>query len=82
MRATHILVVQSGWVFVGTMKRNESLVTLSAAACIRKWGTSHGLGELALSGPLEETVLDPCGTVEVPLHAVLFWIPVKSEKWS
>jgi len=31
--------------------------------CIRKWGTTVGLGELAIRGPLVDTILDPCGVV-------------------
>ena len=88
MKATHIVVIQSGWVFVGIKAPTPAnakpgdIVTLTNAACVRKWGTSRGIGELALSGPLSETVLDPAGTVEVPLHAVHFFIPVDQTKWT
>jgi hypothetical protein len=84
MKATHILVAQAGWVFVGTLAKGlvSSVVVLDKAACVRKWGTTRGLGELALSGPTKETMLDPCGTVELPLASVLFTIPVNPEKWS
>lgn len=81
MKATHIVVVQQGWVFVGTKAVCEGIVTLTSAACIRSWGTTRGIGELALRGPTKETVLDPCGTVEVPEHAVHFCIPVDATKW-
>jgi len=81
MKATHIVVVRAGWVFVGTRSESAGKVTLTNAACVRYWGTSRGLGELALAGPLGDTILDPCGTVEVPASAVLFNIPVERTKW-
>jgi len=85
MKATHIVAVQAGWVFVGVRAESGAapgIVQLTGAACIRKWGTSRGLGELALSGPQAETALDPCGTVEIPALAVLFCIPVDPTKWQ
>lgn len=77
---THIVVVQSGWVFVGVRSANNGIVTVADASCIRRWGTERGLGQLALGGPTNETILDPCGCVEIPLHAELFSIPV--QKWG
>ena len=82
MKATHIVVIREGWVFVGTRELSDNGVTkLTDAACVRTWGTTQGLGELALSGPLKATVLDPCGTVEVPTPSVHFYIPVDQTKW-
>ena len=84
MKATHIVVIQSGWVFVGTLHPTPAPGTmrLDNAACIRQWGTTRGLGELALSGAQKATELDPCGTVEAVLSAVLFTIPVDPKKWK
>lgn len=83
MKATHIVVIQSGWVFVGTKDASspQGQLTFHNAACIRRWGTTKGIGELALSGPTGETVLDECGTLEVPMSAVHFTIPVDKSKW-
>ena len=74
-----ILVLQSGFVFVGTLKaslddvarNNGSRVELSEAACIRRWGTTNGLGQLALSGPTKDTILDESGDVTAPINAVI-----------
>ena len=38
---------------------------------IRVWGTTAGLGEIALKGPTKDTVLDFAGTVDVPHSKVL-----------
>lgn len=83
MKATHIFVIQSGWVFVGTCEDTETntATALLNAACIRHWGTTRGLGELALNGPTDSTILDPCGTVEFPRSSILFYIPVVKSKW-
>lgn len=76
-----IVVIESGWVFIGVWhSANEVLripAHLTEAACIRRWGTTAGLGQLALNGPTDETILDPCGIVifDNP-SAILFTHPV------
>lgn len=53
-----IVVLQSGWVHVGPYVRNGLYTMMPWSACIRKWGSSHGLGQLAASGPTDQTILD------------------------
>lgn len=66
-----IVVVAGGFVFMGDRQEsNDSWVVLHDAAVIRKWGTTRGLGEIALSGPTPETVLDPCGVTALPINSV------------
>ena len=61
-----IAVLQRGWAFVGTYHQDGEAAQLTDAACIRRWGTSEGLGELAEKGPVPDsaqngpTVLDKC----------------------
>lgn len=74
----HIVVLQAGFVFIGVWhpatKTTPAYIT--DAANIRKWGTTAGLGEIALHGPTKDTVLDPCGTVVLDSpQALLFTIP-------
>lgn len=71
-----IYVVESGWVFLADscVDKGDELL-LSGVSVIRSWGTTKGLGEIALNGPTNETVLDPCGQVDVPKGKVLFTIP-------
>ena len=52
-----IVILPSGWVFVGMWQEKGTRVILTECACIRKWGTTSGIGELAMKGPLKETVL-------------------------
>ena len=46
------------------------VVKLTNASVIRKWGTTQGLGQL-ITGPVKDTVLDPCGTVEIHEQTVV-----------
>ena len=82
MVPTHIVVVESGWVFIGSRSTENGILTLKDASCIRRWGTSAGLGELAICGKTSDTILDPCGIVEIPVTALLFSIVVDPTKWG
>lgn len=72
-----IVVLQAGWVFIGIYNPavGDKPAHLTDAKNIRKWGTTAGLGEIALRGPTKETVFDPCGIVIIDNpRAVLFTI--------
>lgn len=70
-----IFVLQARWVLIGEVIPSKgSEITLKDASVIRRWGTTKGLGEIALKGPTKNTVLDPCGTCSFPSGAVLFSI--------
>ena len=72
-----IVVVEAGWVFLadaivpkmafGTLP----VMQLENASVIRVWGTTAGLGEIALHGPTKDTVLDFAGTVDIPNGKIL-----------
>lgn len=70
-----IVIVQAGWVFVGDRVNergpDDKFVQLINAAVIRVWGTTAGLGQLALHGKQNETILDACGTVQFPMTSVI-----------
>ena len=71
-----IVVGERGWVFVGTVTRIGGDYVLADASVIRVWGTTNGLGELAIKGKQSKTILDPCGTVRIPELAVIARIDV------
>lgn len=83
--ATHvghrIIVADRGWVFVGDVTDHGTHLLVTEARCIRKWGTTRGIGEL-VSGPTSETVLDPCGTLEIPARAVIFTLYTLPAVWQ
>ena len=70
-----------GFVYVGQMTHNGEFAVLEGARNIRYWGTTNGLGELALNGPTSKTKIDPCGTVRVPARAIINIIETEASKW-
>jgi hypothetical protein len=76
-----IAILDRGWVFVARVSETTSAVELSNAACIRYWGTTKGIGQLALEGPQSGTKLDEAGTVTVPRGAIIALIDAVDEKW-
>ena len=78
-----ILILQRGWVVVGDIDRDDpECVRLAGASVIRRWGTSKGIGQLALEGPRSGTVLDPCGVVEAHPLAIVMRIMCEASQWS
>lgn len=66
-----IVILQRGWVMVGNWNQDGEDVVLTNARVIRVWGTTKGLGELALSGPTSKTVLDDAGTARFHVLTVI-----------
>lgn len=81
-RGFAIVVADRGFVYVGAAEISDEWCVVSNARNIRKWGTTKGLGELALNGPTASTVLDDVGTVRIPMHAVNHLIDTGASKWS
>lgn len=77
-----IVILQRGWVFVGEYSKDGEDCKLENACCIRKWGTTKGLGELAVEGPRPETKLDPAPTVEFHQLTVVATIKCQESAWS
>lgn len=76
-----IVILPSGWVFVGLWEEVGKRVILTQSACIRKWGTTIGLGQLAIAGPQKETILDPAGTVSFQLGTEIASLECLSDNW-
>ena len=80
--AIKIVVVDRGWVFVGRVMTLEGdQVLIEQAQCIRRWGTTCGIGELR-RGPTQSTKCDPAGTVTVPGRAVICMLDVEGDAWT
>lgn len=74
-----IAVMDRGWVFVGfaTLLPNQE-IRLDCAHCVHKWGTTKGLGEIAIGGPTSNTELFAAGTI---YGKPIFIIAADIEKW-
>lgn len=81
MKWTAIVVADRGFVYVGRIRYDSEFCVIEKAQNIRRWGTTKGLGELALDGPQEDTILDAVGTVRVPARAVISIIDTEAAKW-
>ena len=77
-----IAILQRGWVMVGYFERDGSNCVLTKASVIRTWGTTKGLGEIALNGPTKNTVLDPTGRVEFDVLTGIAFVDCEESKWA
>ena len=77
-----IAVLDRGFVYVGDIEHDGEWCIITNARNIRYWGTERGLGQLALSGPTDKTILDNVGTVRVPARALISLIDTEAAKWT
>jgi hypothetical protein len=80
-QALKIVILDRGWVFIARVSESPGALTLTNAACIRYWGTTKGIGQLALAGPQSGTKIDEAGSVTVPRTALIALIDVDEKKW-
>ena len=69
-----IIVCVERWNLIGDVTETPTELVIKNCSTIRRWGTTAGLGEIAVNGPTESTILDFNGKVHVPLNAVIFRI--------
>lgn len=78
-----IVILHRGWVMIGRLERIGSDCKLHNASVIRNWGTTKGLGELAMEGKKKDTKLDKCGgVVEFDYLTVVATIAVNEDLWK
>lgn len=82
MNGWQIIIAERGWIYVGRVSRNGDQVVISDTQNVRRWGTTGGLGELALEGPKEGTVLDHYGTVRIHVLAVCGAVECDAAIWD
>ena len=76
-----IAVLERGFVYIGRAAIDGATISLTDARCIRRWGTTRGLGQLALEGKQENTKLDSAGHIVAPLSALIHTIDCDESKW-
>jgi hypothetical protein len=78
-----IAVLDKGFVYHGNLViEDDGWFTLTSVRNIRRFGTERGLGQLALTGPTKETVLDPCSTVRGTISGLMHIIECEATKWA
>jgi hypothetical protein len=77
-----LVVADKGFVWVGQTVTTSDFVEITGARCVRRWGTSEGLNELAKKGPLPNTRLDAPADLKVNRKALIAIIPCEAEKWA
>lgn len=77
-----IVVLDRGFVYVGEVTVENDSCMIKNAKNIRRWGTSRGLGQLALEGPQKDTILDHTGVVCAPMRAVIHFIECDTNAWE
>jgi len=77
-----IVILQRGWVVVGNVSQDGSLFTITQCRVIRKWGTTAGLGQIAINGPTPDTVLDRAGDVTFHELTAVAQINCDADKWK
>ena len=77
-----IVVLDKGFVYVGNTHVADGWVKIENAKCIRQWGTTNGLGQLASQGPQPKTILDPTPTVRAPLASLVHLIACEESQWN
>lgn len=77
-----LVVADRGFVWVGETVTTEDWVEIKNARCVRRWGTSEGLNELAAKGPLPTTKLDAPADLKVSRKALIAIIPCEAAKWA
>lgn len=77
-----IVVMDRGFVVVGSVEEVGDYVVITGAKCVRVWGTSKGLGQLASDGPTSLAKLDPQPTTRVHKLQVVQMIDCEASKWT
>ncbi len=76
-----ICILHRGWVVVGKMTAGD-WVHLDNTYVIRRWGSTKGLGEIASEGPKENTILDECPPMNIPVQAIINTIECNEKAWG
>lgn len=77
-----IVILQRGWVYVGKFYQDGANCRLEDAKNVRNWGTTKGLGEIAMGGPTDATKLDESPTVRFHELTVVASLDCDAKKWQ
>ena len=77
-----IVVLQRGWVAIGRYSQDKDGCHLTNASIIRTWGTTKGLGELAMEGVKTNTKMDKCPDIHYHPMTAVYNMDVNEEVWN
>ena len=77
-----IVVLDRGFVYVGQLTTDDRFLTIRCARNVQRYGTTRGLGQLALEGPQPCTVLNDAGVVKAPIGELKHWLVCEVSAWS
>ena len=77
-----ICVLEKGWVLVGILEKDGDEYFLLNGKVIRRWGTTEGLGQLAIHGPQSETKLEKIPTAKFHKNQLIFTLTCDESKWK
>lgn len=77
-----IVILHRGWIIIGEYREEKDEFVCENSYVIRRYGTTKGLGELALEGPQTNTKLDACGVVRSLKTTIVARLDVDESKWA
>ena len=77
-----IVILQRGWVYIGRYHEEGDYGVLTNAHCIRRWGTTEGLGQLAKEGKQVDTKIESTGTVRFHRLSAVAMIDCNESVWN
>lgn len=77
-----IVVLDRGYVVMGNVSFQDEYVVIDNCSCVRRWGTTKGLGQLASEGKQSETVLDAQPKTTVHKLQVVQMIDCEEKAWK
>ena len=77
-----IAILNRGWVMIGNFNQTGEMCHLSNASVIRRWGTDKRLGQLAIEGKQNGTILDFIGEVDFHILTTVAIVDVDTSKWT
>lgn len=77
-----IVVLDRGFVVVGNVSFVDDYVVIDNCSTVRRWGTTKGIGQLAMEGPTSNTVLDKQPRTTVHKLQVVQMIECEVSAWK
>ena len=79
-----IVILERGWTVMGNLTSDEKddWFYLEKGCVVRRWGTDSGIGQLAMYGKRENTMLDPLPKTKFHKDKIIQIIDCDESKWQ